>query len=244
MSDDVTPLLFDQGAADLAPLRNSHEADQLETELKALFMAMFAQFVRPALDEVATVGTPHLGSIDQLERAVKVDGFALQRNGDEGAMRYLHKAFRARNPKRGLHMLRTYLQLIFGEGNWELIQRWQDAAQPYPTALSPTAEPNHFLTTRIEARVISTGLARTPELMAQAFRSVLPARMLLDVRLIAYPFASSVRLYLAAVAQANILKFVGDFIDPPFRLDAPIQLAAFATSTASVVRIRFTGNFE
>ena len=241
---ETTPLLYDQGAADLAPLRNSHEADQLETELKALFMAMFAQYVRPGLDALATVGAPHLGDIDQLERAVKVDGIALQRAADEGAMRYLHKAFRARNPKRGLHMLRTYLQVLFGTDGWSLVQQWQDASQPYPTALHDTEAPGRFLTTRIEARVVSTGLARTPELMAQAFRSVLPARMLLEVGLISYPFASDVRLFMSAAASTNSLRFIGDFIEPTFRLGSTLATAGYQASTASALRQKFTGTFQ
>ena len=241
---ETPPLLSDQGVADLAPLRNSHEADQLETELKGLFMAMFAQFVRPGLDAVATVGAPHLGDLDQLERAVKMDGISLQRAADEGAMRYLHKAFRARNPKRGLHMLRAYLRVLFGDGNWELTQFWQDAALPYPTALVDEPDINHYLTTRIHARVVSSGIARTPELMAQAFRSVLPARMLLSVSLIARPFEARVGLFMAALASAYSVRFTGEFIDPPFRLQTNANTAGYMASTASAERLIFTGNFN
>lgn len=240
---DTTPLLSDQGAADLAPLRNSHEADQLEKELKGLFMAMFAQFVRPGLDAVSTLGAPHLGDLDQLERAVKMDGIALQRAADEGAMRYLHKAFRARNPKRGLHMLRSYLQVLFGTGGWELIQQWQEAGQPYPMALHDAGAADRYLTTRIHARVLSTGLARTPELMAQAFRSVLPARMLLNVSLIAYPFEHSAGLHMAALAVGVRQQFTGEFIDPPFRVSSDMDAAVHQAATAGLQRQTFTGTF-
>lgn len=244
MSADFPPLLMDQGVTDLAPLRNSHEADQIEAELKALFIEMFGQFVRPGLDAVATVGAPHLGGIDQLERAVKVDGIALQRAADEGAMRYLHKAFRARNPKRGTHMLKAYLQVLFGTGGWELDQRWQDSGEAYPTALHDEHAAGRYLTTRLHAKVVSSGIARTPELMAQAFRSVLPARMLLTVSLISYPFESNMRVYMAASASANVVHFGGDFIDPPFRLGSSIQTSAFHASTASAERQKFTGTFQ
>lgn len=240
---ETPPLLSDQGASDLAPLRNSHEADQLETELKGLFMAMFAQFVRPGLDAVATVGAPHLGDLDQLERAVKMDGIALQRSTDADAMRYLHKSFRARNPKRGLHMLRAYLRVLFGDGNWELTQRWHEASAPYPTALHAEPGPGRFLTTRLHAKVASNGLARTPELMAQAFRSVLPARMLLDVSLMTFPYGADMRVFMAAMASANHLKFTGEFIDPPFRASSPMSSAAYQAATASAVRQTFTGTF-
>lgn len=240
---ETPPLLSDQGAADLAPLRNSHEADQLEAELKGLFMAMFAQFVRPGLDAVATVGAPHLGDLDQLERAVKMDGIALQRSDDADAMRYLHKAFRARNPKRGLHMLRAYLRALFGDGNWELSQLWQDASMPYPAALDDSPGAGRYLTARIHARVVSSGIARTPELMAQAFRSVLPARMLLTVSLIAYPFDTRSGVFIAASAAAESLQFTGEFVDPLFRLKTDSTSAGYMASTASAERLIFTGTF-
>lgn len=243
METESSALLLDQGPTDLAPLRRSHEADALEAELKALFMALFAQFVRAGLDAVATAGAPHLGSLDQLERAVKVDGIALQRTTDEGAMRYLHKAFRARNPKRGLHMLRTYLQLLFGPGNWEMEQLHQDASQPYPTSLHADGGPGRYLTSRVHVRVVSSGIARSPELMAQAFRSVLPARMLLTVSLITHPFDARAGLFMAASASAVAMRFTGEFIDPPFRVGAAGDVAAFMAASASAERLTFTGTF-
>lgn len=241
---ETAPLLSDQGAADLAPLRKSHEADQLETELKGLFMALFAQFVRPGLDAVSTVGAPHLGDLDQLERAVKMDGIALQRSDDAGAMRYLHKSFRARNPKRGLHMLRVYLQVLFGAGNWEVVQMWQDAALPYPDALFEQFDTGRFLTGRVSVRVVSSEASRRPELLAQALRSVLPARMLMGVSLMSYPMASTIRLVAAVVAVATRAKFSGTFIDPPFRVMSENEVAVFQAATASAVRLKFTGNLQ
>ena len=241
---DRNQLLAPQDAPGLLPLLESHESDKLESELKGLFMAMFSQFVRPALSEVNTVGAPHLGGVDQLERAVKVDGIALQRSDDIGAMRYVHKAFRARNPKRGLHMLKTYLQLFFGDGNWEVHQLWQEAVAAYPTALHEEEAADRFLTGRVHVKVISSGIARTPELMAQALRSVLPARMLLSVSLISYPFSAEVRMFLAAAAAANWVRFTGEFVDPPFRASSQIQGAAYQASTAAAVRQTFNGSFQ
>lgn len=243
MDDNAAPLLADQGASDLAPLRHSHEADRLETQLKALFMAMFERFIRPGLSAVNTLGAPHLGGIDQLERAVKVDGIALQRSADIGAMRYIHKAYRARNPKRGLHMLRIYLQVLFGEGNWELEQLHQDAAQPYPSALHADGGAGRFLTSRVHVRVVSSGIARSPELMAQAFRSVLPARMVLSVSLITRPFEAQAGLFMAAGASAVAGRFTGEFIDPPFRVGAACDVAAFVAASASTERLTFSGTF-
>lgn len=241
---DRNQLLAPQDAPDLQPLRHSHEASQLETELKGLFMAMFDQFVRPSLTEVNTLGAPHLGGVDQLERAVKVDGIALQRSADIGAMRYIHRAFRARNPKRGLHMLRTYLQLLFGDGNWEAHQLWQEVGASYPMALHETEAADRFLTGRVHVKVISSGIARTPELMAQALRSVLPARMLLRVSLIAYPIEQYVGIHMGALASVVLQRFTGEFVDPPFRVASNMGTSVHHAATASMVRQTFSGTFQ
>lgn len=204
--------LATQDVPDLWPLRESHEADQVEAELKALFIAMFDQFVRPGLTAMSTLGAPHLGDVDQLERAVKVDGLALQRgDASEPAMRYLHKAFRSRNPKRGLHMLRTYLQVLFGEGGWSIAQMWQNTGATYPEDLSADAHPLRFLTSRVHVTVISSPAFGRPEMLAQSLRSVIPARMVLDVTLSAYPFNSQLRMGCVMSAAAERGHFTGTF---------------------------------
>lgn len=168
-----------QDTPDLAPLRASHEADQVEAELKALFMEMLAEFVRPAERVVNTAGTPHLGPFSQVERAVKNEGLALYRRPDESAMRYLFRAWRARNPKRGLHMLRTYLQLLWPNG-WTVEQLHQLKAADYPEALSTTPSGDKFMTSRVRVAIESPNL--TGEDVAAtvpALRSVVPARIVL-----------------------------------------------------------------
>lgn len=168
-----------QDSPDLAPLRASHEADQVEAELKALFMEMLAEFVRPAERVVNTAGTPHLGPFSQIERAVKNEGLALYRRPDESAMRYLFRAWRARNPKRGLHMLRTYLQLLWPNG-WTVEQLHQLKAADYPEALSQTPAADKFLTSRVRVAIESPNTTGDDVLAAvPALRSVVPARIVL-----------------------------------------------------------------
>lgn len=177
-----------QDAVELAPLRNSHEADQLETELKALFLLMFETHIRPAERTVNTAGTPHLGPFTQVERAVKAEGLGLKRRGSEQAMRYMFRSWRARNPKRGLHLLRTYLQLLWPNG-WSMWQMWCDQYGVYPYDLSKTQAEEHFLTSRVQVE-IEAGATDGADVLAvtPAMRSVLPARMLLSITVVSSVF--------------------------------------------------------
>jgi hypothetical protein len=173
-----------QDAADLAPLRESHEADTLETELKALFLQQFATYVRPQERETNTAGTPHIGPFVQVERAVKSEGLALVRKSDDGAMRYLFRAWRANNPKRGLGMLRAYLQLLW-PNSFTITQMWAQKLTTYPTVLASEDGGNHYLTSRVNVE-ISSGSSDGVEVaqLAPSLRSVLPARIVLNISLL------------------------------------------------------------
>jgi hypothetical protein len=120
---------IDSRIPSLAPLQRSHDANTLEAELKQLVLFLFETHLRDAERELNVYGVPHLGSLSLIERHVKREGLALIRT-EEQAMRYLYKAWRARNPKRGLHFLRMYLQLLWPNG-WIVEQLWQDKNKPY-----------------------------------------------------------------------------------------------------------------
>lgn len=175
--------LIPQPEPDLTPLRESHEADIMESELKGLFMHLVETFIRPAEREIKTIGMPQLGSLEQFERAVKNEGLALVRRGDEETMRFLFRAWKARNPKRGLHMLRLYLRLLWPEG-WRVDQLWCLKGGTYPVDLVLSDGGNHFLTSRVNV-VISSGVTSGADVdaVAPALRSVVPARIVLSITL-------------------------------------------------------------
>lgn len=168
----------------LAPLQQSHEADEVEAALKRIFSELFEEYIRPAEREVNTIGAPHLGEFSQVERAVKNEGLALYRRADEEDMRYLFKAWRARNPKRGLHMLKAYLQVLW-PGAWSVSQLYQLTAGTYPDDLYGADEATRFLTSRVRVG-IAQGDATEAEVLGTvpALRSVVPARILLEVILL------------------------------------------------------------
>jgi hypothetical protein len=189
-------LLSPHEAPDLAPLRASFDFDDAEAELKSLFIALLTEHIRPALNDLQTCGLPHIGSDEQFGLGVVGDGLSLYRSRDVEAMRYVWESWRARNPKRGLQMLKTYLQLTWPNG-WEVAQLWQSKSAPYPTDLTDDDDGGRYLTSRVMVSLSSASVGREDvERIIPALRSVIPAKILLLIRvatqfscdMLAYPW--------------------------------------------------------
>ena len=119
---------------DAQPLKSSHEANNIEAELKGIFNDLFALTGKGTFD-AGVLGAAHLGSFDLVRRSVNRDGLVLL-SGDreEAATRYLYRAWQSGDiQKRGLHFVRTYLQLLF-PGESEVSQLWHTKSGPYGTA--------------------------------------------------------------------------------------------------------------
>nr|WP_319566278.1 hypothetical protein [uncultured Rhodoferax sp.] len=232
LKNPVTP----QDEVNLAPLRESHEATQLEAELKELFTFLFEQYVRPQERETNTAGTPHIGPFVQVERAVKAEGLALIRKSDDGAMRRLFRSWRARNPKRGLHILRAYLQLLWPNA-WTLNQMWADKAFAYPLQLISRDGGNHFLTSRVHVYISASTSDSTDVLrLAPVLRSVLPARIFLKVSM-AQQVKAEMSIATAMYAGTVIQHFEGDFYGAP----SEVAIAQVAYQGATLEA--FSGGF-
>lgn len=148
---------------DQQPLKKSWERDGFERDVKSVFADLFEKHLRLKERDINVYGMPHLGSFELISRNVERDGLSLLNNDDEAAMRYLFKAWKVRNPKRGLHFLRTYLQLLW-PNKWELDQQWQSKEGNYPEGLSPlkyvqsnNPDETHYLTFRIVASILFDG---------------------------------------------------------------------------------------
>ena len=106
-------------------------------------------------------------------------------------MRYLYRAWRARNPKRGLHFLRTYLQLLWPDGN-SCEQLWQPKHLPYPSGLMPRSlirddDPHErfILTSRVSVEIDEPGEQGAGLLrVLPALRSVVAARFILVIAIL------------------------------------------------------------
>ena len=171
----------------LAPLDYSHRDNQFEADLYQMFMDLYEDYLRVDERDLNVSAVPHLGSFDLVSRNVEMDGLALINNDDEPAMRYLHKAWNHRNPKRGLEFLETYLQLLFPNG-WKVKQLWHpiSSADQYPDNVEDSKDKisgDAFLTSRIRVS-LSGGLGDDEYLnrVTPALRSILPARLLLETR--------------------------------------------------------------
>ena len=175
----------------LAPLRASAQYDETEDQIKQLTLEIFSAYFREYERDINAYGAPHLGSFELVERWIKADGLAMVRTDAQDAMRYLFKAWRARNPKRGLHFLQTYPQLLW-PGGATAEQMWHDKRSTYPYALARASEiqtqdpsESHYLTSRVLVEVDGDdddgrGLAN----IRQALRSILGAKFLLLCRLL------------------------------------------------------------
>lgn len=166
----------------LAPLAASHEADQLEAELKAIFMQVFEGNLRPLERFINALGMPQHGPIDLVEQAIASEGLAIYSvAASGGAGSYLLRSWRAHNPKRGLHLLKAYLQLMW-PNVWTVSQMWQQNGLPYPTALSPVDGGNHFLTSRVHVSLPSRATTGADlQAISSGLRAALPARMVLNL---------------------------------------------------------------
>lgn len=175
----------------LTPLENSFAENQLEAELKALFIKVVKETLGETLFDVNVAGAPHLGSFDLVRRRVNYEGLSLlQSEGEEAATRYLYRAWVARNRQgRGLHFLRTYLQLLF-PNLCSVEQMWQEKDKEYPYALHTSLEDENFvidpktmyLTSRVEIALDLSVETRSITTLTTIFRAILPARLMPQFR--------------------------------------------------------------
>lgn len=131
-------------APEAAPLQASFANGQIESELKAIFLEAFALVADDTFD-ASVLGAAHLGSFDLVRRATNRDGLVLLRGDrEEAATRYLYRAWKSGDvQKRGLHFLRTYLQMLFPNVS-EVAQLWHDKEMPYPRGAVEALKPKSW----------------------------------------------------------------------------------------------------
>lgn len=164
------------------PIDASFANGEIEGDLKQLFADLFDQQLAKRLFDANVLGAPHLGTFDLVRRAVNEDGLVLLPGStEEDATRYLYRAWRSRdNDGRGLHFLKTYLQMLF-PNLCSIEQMMQSKKSAYPLDLYPASEhggdPDKYLTSRIEITVDwASEMTNFTKLMS-VFRAVIPARL-------------------------------------------------------------------
>ncbi len=192
------------------PLVASFAVDGIEGDLKQLVTDIFEQELARRLFDANVLGAPHLGTFDLVRRNVNADGLVLLPNStEEEATRYLYRAWRSRdNDGRGLHFLKTYLQMLF-PNLCDVEQMVQSKYKPYPTDLYPASthggDSDKFLTSRIEITLDWMCEVTNFHKLMSVFRSVIPARLtpLFRIRL-------TILLLIEALFESNLLmqKFI------------------------------------
>lgn len=141
----------DSRAPDAQALQGSHPLNpfEFEREIKELALELFSLVAKDTFD-ASVLGAAHLGSFDLVRNMVTADGLVLLKGErEEAATRYLYRAWKSGDvQKRGLHFLRTYLQMLF-PGEASVTQMWHDVRYPYGQAFIDNAPRNpywfHFL---------------------------------------------------------------------------------------------------
>lgn len=120
----------------LIPLEGSFAENEIEADLKKLFLDLFGTCLASDSFDANVLGAAHLGSLDLVRKAVNTDGLVLlQGDREEAATRYLYRAWKSGDVQgRGLHFLRTYLQMLFPNG-CEVHQLVHEHGHEYPTML-------------------------------------------------------------------------------------------------------------
>lgn len=172
---------------ELIPLKRSAEYDDVESELKALFLSLYKQNVDGTVMEVNTYGMPHLGPDKFISRALNNDGLALMSNTATDSTRLLFMGWRYLNSQRGTPFLRLYLRALFGDV-FTIDQLWCKKDGVYPVDVMSKAEidqaghdlEEYFLTSRLRVDIATTIV---PERILAAARTAVAARFVLELRL-------------------------------------------------------------
>jgi hypothetical protein len=161
----------------LIPLESSFAENDTEADLKRLLLELFDGLLAASLFDVNVLGAAHLGSFDLVRKAVNTDGLVLlQGDGEEPATRYLYRAWKSRNTQgRGLHFLRTYLQMLFPNIG-QVVQLWQGKSAAYPTDLREEESADAYLTSRLCITVNSWPDAGADRLVMDCVTQVVAAR--------------------------------------------------------------------
>lgn len=172
----------------MTPLQKSYTNNSFEREIKELFINLFKTHLGEATFNAFVLGSPHLGSFDLVRKSINTDGISLlQSNVEETTTRYLYRAWKSGDvQKRGLHILRVYVKLLFGS-LVEVIQLQHSIHEPYPTKLveykpGDSLLPDHYLTSRVYVDIDSSFADESIKRIASSVQSILAARFVPEIR--------------------------------------------------------------
>ncbi|PKF35541.1 hypothetical protein [Acinetobacter proteolyticus] len=172
----------------MTPLQNSYTNNPFEKELRDLFIALFKKHLGEDAFNAFVLGSPHLGSFELVRKSINTDGISLlQSNVEETTTRYLYRAWKSGDvQKRGLHILRVYIKLLFGSLA-EVVQLQHSIHEPYPTKLVEYKQgdpllKDHYLTSRVYVDIDSSFADESIKRIASSVQSILAARFVPEIR--------------------------------------------------------------
>jgi hypothetical protein len=165
----------------LTPLAESFAENEQEDAIRRLMLKIYRDLLAEDEFDISVLGVAHLGSARLVSRSITRDGLTMIGDaGREERTRYLYRAWNSGNKRgRGLHFLRTYLQMQF-PNQWIVRQMWHDKAQAasYPEQLREDAgDGENFLTSRIRVRIHEFPKEGIEKKVAACMSLVLPARI-------------------------------------------------------------------
>lgn len=231
---------------DLIPLQRSAEYDDMESELKALFLALYKKHLDAGMEEANTLGMPHLGPNASISRGLNNDGLALMNNTPSDKIRMLFKAWRYLNPQRGTKFLAFYLRALFGDV-FTIDQLWCKKSGAYPVDVASEAEILHdglqlsdyFLTSRLRVD-IETDIV--PERILQAARTAVAARFVLELRA-ARRTLSTYGIGIIA-HSVTVCRTSGSALYVQPRIESAAATAAAAVAGGSMLTYSHSGNAQ
>lgn len=196
---------------ELKPLENSFAYDAVEAELKALFIQIFKDNLGVQTFDTFVLGVPHLGSFGLVQKNINRDGLSLLRNSaEENATRYLYRVWKSGDvQKRGLAILKIYLQLLFGSLAQVTQLQHPLSGIPYPQGVSEYSHEtglnaNHFLTSRIYVDVDTSLASESIKSISSSIQSALPARFVPEIRFKTFTTKSQMSFRYAATGNLTM----------------------------------------
>ncbi|MFA5920094.1 MAG: hypothetical protein WC856_02235 [Methylococcaceae bacterium] len=223
----------------LKPLQNSFTVDEVENDLRNLFIDLFESLMASEAFDINVLGAAQLGSLELVRKMVNVDGLVFP-DGDreETATRYLYKAWKSRNNQgRGFYFLQTYLQLLFPNAS-SVEQLAQAKAFTYPTSLINavgSSVDTHYWTSRIRVTIDTSKTTwDLIDKMHPILLSIIPARFLLHLALLR---VFNQRQYVGAALQTGSIVVIYPADSQLRILNNTTQYVGAALATISTVTI-------
>lgn len=191
----------------LLPLANSYAENDVEEDLRSLLIDLFESMLAASTFDVNVLGATHLGSFDLVRKAITANGLVLL-DGDinEAAARYLYRTWMSRNAQgRGLHFLRTFLQLLYPNIG-DVQQLWHGVATSaqYPADLRDVESAGTFLTSRIRVSIHGFPNADSDRRVMACIAQVTPARFVPKMRYIATSTIGKIQPVAMATLTQNL----------------------------------------